>query len=96
MLLKFQDAKKIPLVTPRHLNESPSIFSRDRTPSRARSGPPTQKLNISAQASISKNRQVSFAPVAQSKPVASEVCYTYIYILFGNFIHASLNVSVIT
>jgi hypothetical protein len=38
-----------------------------------RTGPPTQKLNISSQASISKNRQVSFAPLQQPKATSSQV-----------------------
>ena len=41
-----------------------------------RAGPPTQKLNINAQASISRNRQVSFAPpslTATSKVIISLV-----------------------
>ncbi|KAH3700037.1 hypothetical protein DPMN_075003 [Dreissena polymorpha] len=39
-----------------------SFFSRDRDSFHfPRSGPPTQKLNISSQASLSRNRQVTFA-----------------------------------
>ncbi|KAL4237068.1 hypothetical protein ACF0H5_005452 [Mactra antiquata] len=68
----LNDAKRIPVAAPRQWSESPSFFSRSRTPSQSRSGPPIQKLNVSAQASISKNRQVSFAPVVQSKLAASE------------------------
>ncbi|XP_052244426.1 serine-rich adhesin for platelets-like isoform X2 [Dreissena polymorpha] len=55
----LNDARRIPMMMPRQWTESPSFFSRDRTS--PRSGPPTQKLNISSQASISRNRQVTFA-----------------------------------
>ncbi|XP_045157450.2 LOW QUALITY PROTEIN: nuclear pore complex protein Nup153-like [Mercenaria mercenaria] len=67
----INDAKRIPMV-PRQWTESPSFFSRDTSRS-IRSGPPTQKLNISSQASISKNRQVSFAPVQQPRASTSQV-----------------------
>ena len=68
-------------MVPRQWTESPSFFTRDMNRSVARSGPPTQKLNISSQASISKNRQVSFAPLQQYKAsssrVSAEKLYTY-------------------
>ncbi|WAR24022.1 NU153-like protein [Mya arenaria] len=58
------DAKRIP-VMPGSWTESAS-FSRDSRRVISRSGPPTQNLNISTQASISRNRQVSFTP--QTRP----------------------------
>lgn len=81
-------------MVPRQWTESPSFFSQDRPA--ARIGPPTQKLNVSSQISISKNRQVSFAPVGQPKPSTSQVSDGKISQILCRIIHLHLYIVLLT